>query len=419
MRDDRDHNEQLDAFSQFIKQKLEDHRMPVDMDCLKDIEAQMPAVSGKNRWWWMGASIAAAVAVLFLLILPFGDIPEESRLADLPPVQEQAVLPEKRPATLVEEVAPKETRKEVPALAVTINKEAANEKTIQADQVTESTRDEPLKQKEGETDDKPAETIKKRADSSVAPEDNRGAKRNYHYPVSDKNKQIARKDGEWLLAASFGSGGHISLRQGVYDLVMDGPSDSTDPSVPPVPPTPPPFTNNGIVPLEEYSNVDYSLPLSFGMTVRKDFNKYVALETGLVYTYLSTKFSGYGKVSHDAKLGLHYLGIPVNAVVYLWRNQKWHVYLSGGVMMEKGIRSVHTQNRHESDGIHTTIAKENIGGLQWSLNASAGVSYRLYQDWSLYFEPRLSYYFDNYQPVSIRTDKPVIVGLGAGIRYAF
>lgn len=48
MRDDRDHNEQLDVFSQFIKQKLEDHRMPVDMDCLKDIEAQMPAVSGKN-----------------------------------------------------------------------------------------------------------------------------------------------------------------------------------------------------------------------------------------------------------------------------------------------------------------------------------------------------------------------------------
>jgi len=37
----------------------------------------------------------------------------------------------------------------------------------------------------------------------------------------------------------------------------------------------------------------------------------------------------------------------------------------------------------------------------------------------LYVEPRFSYYFDNNQPVSIRTDRPVSIGIGGGLRYSF
>ena len=53
------------------------------------------------------------------------------------------------------------------------------------------------------------------------------------------------------------------------------------------------------------------------------------------------------------------------------------------------------------------------------MNASVGAAYRFYGDWSLYFEPRFSHYFDCDQPASIRTDKPLGLGLSAGIRYAF
>ena len=50
---------------------------------------------------------------------------------------------------------------------------------------------------------------------------------------------------------------------------------------------------------------------------------------------------------------------------------------------------------------------------------SVGVSYRFYRDWSLYLEPRYSYYFDNNQPVSYRTENMTLIGVGAGVRFEF
>lgn len=69
--------------------------------------------------------------------------------------------------------------------------------------------------------------------------------------------------------------------------------------------------------------------------------------------------------------------------------------------------------------METLVEKKGISGVQWSLNGSVGVSYRLYREWSLYLEPRISYYFNNDQPVSIRTENSVIIGLGAGFRFEF
>lgn len=64
-------------------------------------------------------------------------------------------------------------------------------------------------------------------------------------------------------------------------------------------------------------------------------------------------------------------------------------------------------------------SRSSIAGLQWSLNLSIGVSYRFYRDWSLYLEPRYSYYFDNNQPVSYRTENMTLIGVGVGVRFEF
>ena len=155
------------------------------------------------------------------------------------------------------------------------------------------------------------------------------------------------------------------------------------------------------------------------MTVRKDFSRYIGVETGLVYTYLSSRMSQGGYVSYNSRLNLHYLGIPVNLVVNLWDNPKWNIYMSGGMMLEKGLRSKQMQHTYSLSSMETLVEKKGISGVQWSLNGSVGVSYRLYREWSLYLEPRISYYFDNDQPVSIRTENSVIIGLGAGFRFEF
>lgn len=45
---------------------------------------------------------------------------------------------------------------------------------------------------------------------------------------------------------------------------------------------------------ESYPDVSYSLPISFGFTVRKDLSRRIAVESGLMYTYLSTTFKREG-----------------------------------------------------------------------------------------------------------------------------
>lgn len=39
MRDDKDHNERLDDFSGYMRQRLEEHRLPVDTGCWDEVEA--------------------------------------------------------------------------------------------------------------------------------------------------------------------------------------------------------------------------------------------------------------------------------------------------------------------------------------------------------------------------------------------
>jgi len=165
---------------------------------------------------------------------------------------------------------------------------------------------------------------------------------------------------------------------------------------------------------------EHLAPLSFGLNIRKNINKHYGVETGLVYTYLSSNYRWNDPTLFNATQQLHYLGIPVNGIVYLWNSHsEWNVYFSAGAMLEKGLRMKTVRTQHLSDRLVTTTQKSNIDGWQWSLNSSVGISYRLADKVKLYVEPRLGYYFDSNQPVSIRTDQPVSIGFGAGLQLSF
>ena len=60
---------------------------------------------------------------------------------------------------------------------------------------------------------------------------------------------------------------------------------------------------------------------------------------------------------------------------------------------------------------------KSISGVQLSVNASVGVSYDLSKELSLFLAPRLSYYFDNDQPESIRTDRDMSFGATIGLKF--
>lgn len=404
MRSDTDHREQLDDFSEFMKQKLEDHRLPVDDFCWEEIEPRMKSRQ-RNSIWWIGSSVAAVVVAVILLLLPFQmeeittNTPEVSSEEITPPVDKTvrtkqliAVASVKQPVVNVTELS----EEDITVLQPEVKPDTDNEINT------------PVEDTEKE----------KKKESKKQMDLNNYKSKKYRFVSPDKKKKEKKS---WSMNASFGTGGNVSL-----DLLKDysvndnDNMSSVEPGRPIIPPVvDPPYTNSGMIPADEYGDIDCSLPLSFGMTVRKDLSRYIGVETGLVYTYLASRMSQGGRITYNSRLNLHYLGVPVNLVVKLWSNPKWNIYMSGGVMLEKGLKSKQTQEEYSLNGVETLVERKSISGVQWSLNGSAGISYRLHRDWSIYLEPRISYYFDNDQPVSIRTENSVIVGLGAGFRFEF
>jgi len=174
--------------------------------------------------------------------------------------------------------------------------------------------------------------------------------------------------------------------------------------------------NTSILTPNDFSDRTYYSPLNVGMRVSRQINGKFGLETGLTYTYLLT---GFKSMNYDAELNLHYLGVPLNLVMKILGNQKWSLYSSAGLTVEKGLRSVYIQNQYYSNQIITTTASTNINGIQWSVNLSGGVSYRIVKNFDIYFAPKLSYYFDNNQPISLRTDRKTCFEAEGGLRYNF
>ena len=132
--------------------------------------------------------------------------------------------------------------------------------------------------------------------------------------------------------------------------------------------------------LTEYVS-EHHLPLRFGLSLQYQLSPRVALLTGINYTYLYSEFSIplYPNASYNQKL--HYLGIPLGLSYQLWTADRFRLYLSGGVMLEKCV-SAHV------DGI--TISDKP---WQWSLEASAGAEYTIIPQLGFYLEPSLGYYF--------------------------
>ena len=166
-------------------------------------------------------------------------------------------------------------------------------------------------------------------------------------------------------------------------------------------------TNRSINP----TKINHRLPLSFGLTFRYYFVPHWAAESGLVYTYLASDYE------HNNNLGmkqqLHYLGIPLNLVWQFINSRYISCYVSGGGMLEKGLRADYIP----VGSLQASSSHETISGLQWSLGGQLGVGYNVTKRFSLYAEPGCRWFIpaDN-QPESTRTVHPLNFNLAFGLR---
>lgn len=173
---------------------------------------------------------------------------------------------------------------------------------------------------------------------------------------------------------------------------------------------------------EEYS---HKIPVKVGLTARYNITGRLGVETGLTYSILSSSVKiGNSETGNNWSTGsqtLHYLGIPLNISFNILNSRYVNIYVTGGGMMEKSISgSIKTDEYVDGKFDRTLTTNISPKGLQWSVNAAAGVQANILPQLGFFVEPGVSHHFKNGSRVrSIYTDKPTDFSLGFGLRYSF
>ena len=167
------------------------------------------------------------------------------------------------------------------------------------------------------------------------------------------------------------------------------------------------------------------MPVKIGASIRYDFNKFLGIESGLTYSFLSSdlKTGEEGAVSGWSKgvQSMHYLGIPLNLSFNIFSSRYFNAYVTAGGLMEKCVRGSLKTDEYLDGKYHgssSTSLKQK--GLQWSVNGAAGIQVNILPQLGLYMEPGVSHHFSNNSKLrTIYYDKPTDFSLSFGLRYTF
>ena len=152
-----------------------------------------------------------------------------------------------------------------------------------------------------------------------------------------------------------------------------------------------------IVGVQTNHNIHHQ-PVRFGLSLRYRLNDRWSVESGLLYTRLSsditTSVDGSATVTEQH---LNYIGMPLNLSYELWKNQHFGLYVTAGGIIEKRL---------------------DASPWQFSLNGAIGAEYKLTDIFSLYAEPGFGYYFpDGSNTPTIYQDRPLNLNLSFGLRF--
>lgn len=175
---------------------------------------------------------------------------------------------------------------------------------------------------------------------------------------------------------------------------------------------------------EQTSNthIHHHVPVTAGVSFKWNLNSQWGLETGLMYTFLSTDLtSGSEKNYWKDKHKLHYLGVPLRVHRNIWSNERFAFYASAGGMVEKCVsgtlETVYVISNKERE---TESHSLDVDALQWSVAAAAGAQVNFTRQLGLYVEPGIVYYFDDHSGVeTIRKEHPLNFNLQMGLRFSF
>ena len=236
------------------------------------------------------------------------------------------------------------------------------------------------------------------------------------YP-SDFHRSTSSTDGSRLMAKAYlsnsmtGGANAMSLSTAISNSEnncpdINDPKDNSNPTYNPSTP----------IVQEKEERVSHRQPIRFGLTLCYRLNDKWSIESGLVYSRLTSDYTYLlaGTPYAHGEQQLNYLGIPLKVNHQLWNNRHFGVYVTAGGMMEKMIKGTHqtTENGQKQ------TKDVSIHPLQFSVNGAIGMEYHLTNLMSIYAEPGVDYYFNNHSNVpTYYQEKPFSFNLNVGLRF--
>lgn len=165
-------------------------------------------------------------------------------------------------------------------------------------------------------------------------------------------------------------------------------------------------------PSQESFSARHHAPYSLGVSIRVPLTDLIALTSGLVYTRVKSDFTvGYsGHYEYDEQI-LHYLGVPLGATYSLWHYKRFHVYAIGGMQADFNFKATLKKSTQ------INVEKIQKDRVQFSALAGPGLQFDISQNFGIYFEPTLRYYFNNGSDIeNYFKDNPWNINLNAGLR---
>lgn len=193
--------------------------------------------------------------------------------------------------------------------------------------------------------------------------------------------------------------------------------------------------NRALVKENSNFNLKHRQPISFGVTISKEIYPRLSVETGIVYTYLSSKITSNSSFNIEESQYFNYLGIPLSLNYTFYELGKARFYLSVGGMIQKDINGKYVSDMKISiKGVSIPMMEPSVyysepyyiresmkqSNPQLSAHTTLGVAYPIYKKLYLYGTIGGAYYFDAGNKYStIYSDRKTQLNLNMGLKFDF
>ena len=150
-------------------------------------------------------------------------------------------------------------------------------------------------------------------------------------------------------------------------------------------------------------------PLRIGFKISYPLSYCFSLQSGITYSLFKSEIPEVG-----INQQLYYVGLPIGLRYTVWNNERFSLYGSVGMTLEKCIfNSIQT-----TEIVNTSVLKNNDKPWQWSLNAALGAEYYLNKTLGIYIEPSIGYYFNDGSSLEhYYKEHPLAPSLEIGLRW--